>query len=98
MPRCGSCGKTAAATPSARITAAPRAPRAIASHEATSVSAPRRYSSASVIVRSMTAIRVEEHQGPRGELRALFELAEDSARQLDAYIEAGRVLVAIEDD
>jgi GNAT superfamily N-acetyltransferase len=44
----------------------------------------------------MTAIRIEEHHGPRGELRPLFELAEDSAQELDAYLEAGRVLVAIE--
>ena len=34
------------------------------------------------------------HAGARGELRHLFELAEDSAAQLDAYIDAGRVLVA----
>ena len=34
------------------------------------------------------------HDGPRAELRALFELAEDSAEQLDAYVDAGRVLVA----
>jgi ribosomal protein S18 acetylase RimI-like enzyme len=39
-------------------------------------------------------IRIEEHAGPRSELRPLFELAEDSAPQLDAYIDAGRVLVA----
>lgn len=40
------------------------------------------------------AIRIEEHRGPRGELRALFELAEGSERELDSYLEAGRVLVA----
>ena len=34
------------------------------------------------------------HTGPRAALRPLFELAEDSAEQLDAYIEAGDVLVA----
>jgi GNAT superfamily N-acetyltransferase len=44
------------------------------------------------------AFRVEEHTGPRAELRPLFELAEDSAAQLDAYINAGRVLVAVGDD
>jgi GNAT superfamily N-acetyltransferase len=31
---------------------------------------------------------------PRSELRWLFELAEDSGEQLDAYIDRGRVLVA----
>jgi len=39
---------------------------------------------------------IEEHAGPRTALRALFALAEDSEQALDAYIEAGRVLVAIE--
>jgi GNAT superfamily N-acetyltransferase len=34
------------------------------------------------------------HQGSRAELRALFELAEDSAEQLDSYVEQGDVLVA----
>ncbi|MHC1560755.1 GNAT family N-acetyltransferase [Actinomycetospora sp. C-140] len=34
------------------------------------------------------------HTGPRQELRALFELAEDSAEQLDSYVELGDVLVA----
>jgi GNAT superfamily N-acetyltransferase len=42
-------------------------------------------------------LRIELHAGPRAGLRALFELAEDSARELDSYIEAGRVLVAVED-
>jgi GNAT superfamily N-acetyltransferase len=41
-------------------------------------------------------IRVVEYSGPRRELRPLFELAEDSAQQLDAYIELGRVLVALD--
>ena len=41
-------------------------------------------------------VRVEEHTGPRSALRALFELAEDSERALDEYIDAGRVLVAVE--
>src|SRR3954469_1050966 len=36
------------------------------------------------------------HTGPRDELRALFEEAEDSAAQLDSYIDAGDVLVATE--
>jgi ribosomal protein S18 acetylase RimI-like enzyme len=44
------------------------------------------------------AVRVEPHTGPRDALRALFELAEDSAAQLDAYIDAGRVLVARDGD
>jgi ribosomal protein S18 acetylase RimI-like enzyme len=39
-------------------------------------------------------IRVEEHTGARTALRWLFELAEDSATELDAYLGAGRVLVA----
>jgi lactoylglutathione lyase len=43
-------------------------------------------------------LRVERHTGPRGELRALFEEAEDSAAQLDGYLEAGDVLVAVERD
>jgi predicted N-acetyltransferase YhbS len=42
-------------------------------------------------------VRVREHAGPRDALRPLFELAEDSADALDAYIEAGRVLVAVDD-
>jgi predicted N-acetyltransferase YhbS len=36
------------------------------------------------------------HHGSRASLRGLFELAEDSAAELDAYIDAGRVLVAEE--
>jgi GNAT superfamily N-acetyltransferase len=39
-------------------------------------------------------IRVEEYTGPRSALRSLFELAEDSASELDSYLDAGRVLVA----
>jgi GNAT superfamily N-acetyltransferase len=35
--------------------------------------------------------------GPRERLRHLFELAEDSAEQLDGYLLLGRVLVALED-
>jgi ribosomal protein S18 acetylase RimI-like enzyme len=41
------------------------------------------------------AVRVESHSGPRADLRALFEEAEDSAAQLDGYIGAGDVLVAV---
>jgi GNAT superfamily N-acetyltransferase len=43
-------------------------------------------------------IRIEQHAGHRESLRALFALAEDSSAQLDAYIDAGRVLVAITAD
>ena len=39
---------------------------------------------------------IEEYRGPRSALRDLFELAEDSAGVLDAYIDEGRVLVAYE--
>ena len=39
-------------------------------------------------------VRVETYDGPREELRGLFELAEDSAAELDAYLHAGRVLTA----
>lgn len=37
---------------------------------------------------------IELHTGSRAELRWLFELAEDSAVQLDAYLDQGDVLVA----
>jgi ribosomal protein S18 acetylase RimI-like enzyme len=43
-------------------------------------------------------ISVVEHTGPRSELRPLFALAEDSEAELDAYIDAGRVLVALDGD
>jgi GNAT superfamily N-acetyltransferase len=39
-------------------------------------------------------VRIERHAGPREPLRTLFEEAEDSAVQLDAYLEKGDVLVA----
>jgi ribosomal protein S18 acetylase RimI-like enzyme len=39
-------------------------------------------------------IRIAEHTGSRAPLRPLFRLAEDSEPELDAYIDAGRVLVA----
>ena len=39
---------------------------------------------------------IEPYTGPRAQLRGLFELAEDSPLALDAYIETGEVLVAIE--
>jgi GNAT superfamily N-acetyltransferase len=44
------------------------------------------------------AVRIIEHSGPRTGLRWLFELAEDSAKELDSYIDAGRVLVALAGD
>jgi GNAT superfamily N-acetyltransferase len=40
-------------------------------------------------------VRIETYRGPRDSLRALFELAEDSATELASYIDAGRVLVAV---
>jgi GNAT superfamily N-acetyltransferase len=52
----------------------------------------RRYDVASA------GVRVERHAGPRGELRLLFEEAEDSARELERYIDEGEVLVAIAQD
>lgn len=39
-------------------------------------------------------VRVETYDGPREELRGLFELAEDSAAEPDSYLHAGRVLTA----
>lgn len=38
--------------------------------------------------------KIAWHDGPRAPLRHLFELADDSAEQIDCYIERGRVLVA----
>lgn len=40
------------------------------------------------------AAEVEPYRGPRPDLRHLFALAEDSAMQLEGYIERGEVLVA----
>jgi GNAT superfamily N-acetyltransferase len=39
--------------------------------------------------------RVATYTGPREDLRALFELAEDSPAELDSYLYLGRVLVAV---
>lgn len=39
-------------------------------------------------------VLVETYDGPREELRGLFELAEDSTAELDSYLHAGRVLIA----
>jgi GNAT superfamily N-acetyltransferase len=44
------------------------------------------------------APQIVEHRGPRRALRRLFELAEDSPGALDGYIDAGRVLVALDGD
>jgi GNAT superfamily N-acetyltransferase len=43
---------------------------------------------------SLPVVAIGLHTGSRACLRELFELAEDSADELDAYIDAGRVLVA----
>jgi GNAT superfamily N-acetyltransferase len=43
-------------------------------------------------------MRIQLHTGDREALRPLFELAEDSQRELDAYIGAGEVLVAVDGD
>jgi GNAT superfamily N-acetyltransferase len=43
----------------------------------------------------MDSVRVEPYAGSRDDLRSLFELAEDSPAQLDSYLHAGRVLVAV---
>jgi GNAT superfamily N-acetyltransferase len=40
-------------------------------------------------------VDVETYAGPREDLRALFELAEDSAAELDSYLHSGQVLVAV---
>jgi GNAT superfamily N-acetyltransferase/catechol 2,3-dioxygenase-like lactoylglutathione lyase family enzyme len=43
-------------------------------------------------------VRVELHTGRRDELRSLFAMAEDSPPQLDSYLDAGQVLVALAGD
>ena len=40
-------------------------------------------------------VRIVLHAGARDVLRPLFELAEDSPAELDSYLDAGRVLVAL---
>jgi lactoylglutathione lyase len=47
---------------------------------------------------STAAVRIERHAGSRVQLRSLFEEAEDSAQELDGYIDEGEVLVAIVED
>lgn len=39
-------------------------------------------------------VRIEPYDGPRENLRPLFELAEDSPSELASYLHTGRVLVA----
>lgn len=43
------------------------------------------------------SLLVDWHAGPRAELRALFELADDSRSELEQYVDRGRVLVARRD-
>ena len=47
-----------------------------------------------VLSRAAQDVGIEVHEGDREELRPLFELAEDSAAELDSYLHAGTVLVA----
>jgi GNAT superfamily N-acetyltransferase len=42
------------------------------------------------------SIDIQMHHGPRAGLRPLFELADDSPAELDRYLDAGRVLVAVD--
>jgi GNAT superfamily N-acetyltransferase len=46
----------------------------------------------------VTPVHVEIFEGDRARLRPLFELADDSAALLDAYVDEGRVLVARDGD
>ena len=39
-------------------------------------------------------VEIDWHAGPRSELRALFELADDSIREIERCVDLGRVLVA----
>ena len=43
-------------------------------------------------------VHVDIYTGPRVELRPLFAMAEDSTAQLDSYLDAGQVLVAVAGD
>jgi len=43
-------------------------------------------------------LRIRRYDGPREDLRSMFELAEDSGAELDSYIGAGEVLVAMSGD
>ena len=44
---------------------------------------------------AVSDVRIELYTGAREDLRPLFELAEDSPSELDSYLHAGRVLVAM---
>jgi GNAT superfamily N-acetyltransferase len=44
------------------------------------------------------SVQIEWYDGPRADVRWLFELAEDSRVQLDSYVDLGRVLVARDGD
>ena len=48
-----------------------------------------------LVAPATAAVRILPHTGPRSELRALFTMAEDSDAQLDSYLDAGEVLVAV---
>jgi hypothetical protein len=48
-----------------------------------------------VPARSADDVRIETYSGSRVNLCPLFELAEDSAAELDSYIESGRILAAV---
>jgi lactoylglutathione lyase len=43
------------------------------------------------------SVEIRMHHGPRGELRPLFELADDAPAQLDGYLDTGRIVIAVED-
>ena len=43
------------------------------------------------------SVDIQMHHGPRAGLRLLFELADDSPAELDRYLDAGRVLIAVDD-
>ena len=47
---------------------------------------------------TVDGVQIELHDGPRDELRPLFELAEDSPSALASYLHKGRVLVATHRD
>jgi N-acetylglutamate synthase-like GNAT family acetyltransferase len=46
---------------------------------------------------AIPGLKIRWHHGDRAVLRRLFELADDSPRQLDGYIELGRILVAVDE-
>jgi len=43
-------------------------------------------------------VRIERFDGPRAEVRWLFQIAEDAEENLDGYIDDGEVLVAVLDE